>query len=96
MRGMKSRYSQPKLELYGCFRALRHWRLYPIGIKHLILEVDAKYIKDMLNNPDLQPNATINCWIQGVLLFDFELQHLPTDKHWGPDAISRRLPTNEE
>ena len=92
----ESRYSQPKLELYGCFRALRHWRLYLIGVKKLILEVDAKYIKDMLNNPDLQPNATINRWIQGVLLFDFELRHVPADKHRGPDALSRRQPTIEE
>ncbi|KAI0323305.1 hypothetical protein GY45DRAFT_1211434, partial [Cubamyces sp. BRFM 1775] len=56
----------------------------------LILEVDAKYIKDMLNNPDLQPNATINRWIQGILLFDFELRHVPAERHKGPDALSRR------
>ena len=56
----EARYSQPKLELYGCFRALRHWRLYLVGVRKLVLEVDAKYIKDMLNNPDLQPNATLN------------------------------------
>ncbi|KZT24732.1 hypothetical protein NEOLEDRAFT_1148536 [Neolentinus lepideus HHB14362 ss-1] len=28
-----------------------------VGIKNLVLEVDTKSIKDMLNNPDLQPNA---------------------------------------
>ncbi|RPD52039.1 hypothetical protein L227DRAFT_515414, partial [Lentinus tigrinus ALCF2SS1-6] len=50
----------------------------------------------MLNNPDLQPNATLNRWIQGILLFDFELQHVPADKHRGPDALSRRQPTPEE
>ena len=38
-------YSQPKLELYGLYRALRHFRLYIIGVKNLIVEVDAKYIK---------------------------------------------------
>ena len=56
----------------------------------LQVEVDAKYIKGMLNEPDLQPNATINRWIQGILLFDFELIHVPADKHKGPDALSRR------
>ena len=56
----ESRYSQAKLELYGLFRALRAFRIYIIGVKKLIVEVDAKYIKGMLNNPDLQPNATIN------------------------------------
>lgn len=62
----------------------------------MILEVDAKYIKDMLNNPDLQPNAAMNQWIQGILLFDFELNHIPTDKHKGPDALSRQEPSEEE
>ena len=44
----------------------------------------------MLNEPDLQPNASINRWIQGILLFDFELMHVPADKHKGPDALSRK------
>ena len=92
----ESRYSQPKLELYGCYRALRHWRLYLFGIKKLILEVDAKYIKDMLNNPDLQPNASINRWIQGILLFDFELCHVPAERHKGPDALSSRTPNEDD
>ena len=86
----ESRYSQPKLELFGLYRALRHWRLYIIGAKKLQVEVDAKYIKGMLNEPDLQPNAAINRWIQGILTFDFELVHVPADRHKGPDALSRR------
>jgi hypothetical protein len=90
MNEVESRYSQPKLELYGLYRALRHWRLYIIGVKNLIVEVDAKYIKGMLNEPDLQPNATINRWIQGIKLFTFKLIHVPADKHRGPDALSRR------
>jgi len=52
--------------------------------------VDAKYIKGMLNEPDLQPNAAINRWIQGILLFDFALVHVPADKHKRPDALSHR------
>lgn len=86
----ESRYSQPKLELFGLYRALRHWRIYIIGVKKLVIEVDAKYIKGMLNDPDLQPNAAINRWIQGILLFSFELVHVPAKNHKGPDALSRR------
>jgi len=86
----ESRYSQPKLELFGLYRALRHWRLYIIGVKNLQVEVDAKFIKGMLNDPDLQPNAAINRWIQGILMFDFALVHVPADRHKGPDALSRR------
>lgn len=90
MNEREARYSQPKLELYGLFRALRAFRLYLVGAKKLEVEVDAKYIKGMLKEPDLQPNASVNRWIQGILLFDFELIHVPADKHKGPDALSRR------
>lgn len=86
----ESRYSQPKLELFGLYRALRSWRLYIIGVKNLKVEVDAQYIKGMLNEPDLQPNAAINRWIQGILMFTFELVHVPAERHKGPDALSRR------
>ena len=86
----ESRYSQPKLELYGLFRALKSVRVFIIGARKLIVEVDAKFIKGMLNNPDMQPNATINRWIAGVLLFNFELRHVSASAHTGPDGLSRR------
>jgi hypothetical protein len=92
----ESRYSQPKLELFGLYRALRHWRLYIIGIKNLHVEVDAQYIKGMLNEPDLQPNAAVNRWIQGILLFDFKLVHVHAARFKGPDALSRREPDDDE
>lgn len=91
----ESRYSQAKLELYGLFRALKAYRLYVVGVKDLLVRVDAKYIKGMLNNPDIQPNATINRWIAGILLFDFELEHTPGEKHT-PDGLSRRRPAPED
>ena len=85
-----SNYSQPKLELYGLYRALRESRLYLVGVRNLIVEVDAKYIKGMLNAPDLLPNATMNRWIQGIMLFDFTLKHVPGRTHLAADALSRR------
>lgn len=87
---VEGRYSQPKLELFGLFKALRAFRLYLIGIKNLIVEVDAQYIKGMLSAPDLQPNAAMNRWIQGILLFDFTLKHVPGTTHLAADALSRR------
>jgi hypothetical protein len=92
----ESRYSQPKLELYGLFRALRHYRHYLYGVKNLHVEVDAKYIKGMINSPDIQPNAAMNRWVQGILLFDFKLVHVPATQFRGPDALSRREITEEE
>jgi hypothetical protein len=46
----------------------------------------------MLSNPDMQPNAAINCWIAAILLFNFKLVHIPADKHKGPDRLSRHEP----
>ena len=83
-------YSQAKLELFGLFRALYEARIYLVGLDHFFVEVDASYIKGMINNPDLQPNATINRWIAGILLFNFTIIHTPASRHLGPDGLSRR------
>jgi hypothetical protein len=83
----EANYSQPKLELYGLFCSLCATQLYIIGIKKLVVKVNAKYIRGMLNNPNIQLNATINCWIAGILLFDFKLVHIPGTTH-GPDSLS--------
>ncbi|KIK35871.1 hypothetical protein CY34DRAFT_95369, partial [Suillus luteus UH-Slu-Lm8-n1] len=93
---VESRYSQTKLELYGLFRALQVVRIYLFGITNLTVEVDAKYIKGMINNPDLQPNATINRWIASILLFSFKLVHVPVSKHTGSDSLSRRPAASED
>ena len=87
----ESRFSQPKLELYGLYRTLRALRLYLIGLRNLIVEVDAKYIKGMLANPDIAPSASINRWIVSILMFHFDLVHVPGSFH-GPDGLSRRKP----
>jgi hypothetical protein len=86
----EQRYSQAKIELYGLFRALKAVKIYIIGIQNLTVEVDAKYIKGMINNPDIQPNASINRWIAGILLFDFKLKHVPGKDHAPADGLSRR------
>ena len=90
--GPVKNYSQSKLELYGLYRALKDNRIFLVGIPHFIVEVDASYIKGMLNNPDLQPNAIINRWIAKILVFDFELVHVPAARHTAPDGLSRRPP----
>jgi hypothetical protein len=91
----ETRFSQPKLEIYGLYRALRALRLYLVGVRNLIVEVDARYIKGMLKNPDIAPNATINRWIIAILLFQFTLVHVPGHRH-GPDGLSRRLRQDED
>jgi hypothetical protein len=92
----EARYSQAKLELYGLFRALKETRLFTIGIKKFIVEMDAKFIKGMINNPTLHPNDAVNRWISAILLFDFDLVHIPADKHTGADGLSRRPRADED
>jgi hypothetical protein len=70
--------------------------IYIIRVKNFIVEVDAKYLKGMLNNPDIQPNTTINRWIASILLFDFKLVHMPTIYHTATNGLSRQLPAPED
>jgi len=86
----ESRYSQAKLDLYGLFRSLKATQVYTIGVKKLIVEMDARFIKGMINNPTLHPNDAVNRWIAAILLFDFKLVHIPAEKHTGADGLSRR------
>ena len=89
-------YGQSKLELYGLMKALTRFRAYISGLKNLIVEVDASSIEGMLDNPDLQPSAIVNRWISNIKGYDFELRHVPAQKHQGPDALSRRRFTSDD
>lgn len=57
---IESQYSQAKLELYGLFWALQAVCVFIFRVTNLVVEMDVKYVKDMINNPDLQPNMSIN------------------------------------
>jgi hypothetical protein len=79
---------QPKLELYRLFRTLCAYKIFIVSVCNLIIEVNTRYIKGMLNNPDTAPSASINHWIISILIFHFELQHIPGKQH-GPDRLSQ-------
>jgi hypothetical protein len=51
------------------------------------METDAQYIKGMLNNPEEGPNATINRWIEAILMYHFELRHV-AGKTFAADGLS--------
>src|SRR5271163_2367893 len=89
MNEREARFSQPKRELFGLKRALEASEYLLIGCRKLIVETDAKYIHGMLNHPEMGPNATINRWIEKILMFHFELRHI-AGKTFGPDGLSRR------
>jgi hypothetical protein len=87
----ESQYSQPKRELYGLMRALEAMSYWIFGARKLVVETDALYIRGMLKNPGMGPNATINRWIEKILMFHFQLKHVP-GATFAPDGLSRRDP----
>jgi hypothetical protein len=91
LKDREARFSQPKRELFGLKRALEVSEYLLIGCRKLIIETDAKYIHGMLNHPEMGPNATINRWIEKILMYHFELRHVP-GVTFGPDGLSRREP----
>ena len=93
---LATRYGQSKLELYGLFRALKHYTLYLVGAPKLTVEVDASCIKGMLNNPDAKISSPMNRWIREILEHSFKLVHVPGKRHLAPDALSRRRYTEAD
>jgi hypothetical protein len=89
MSDREARFSQPKRELFGLKEALRMNKRWLFGARKLVVETDAKYIKGMLENPDMMPTATINRWIDEILLYHFTLRH-KAGVTFGPDGLSRR------
>ena len=91
MNDREARFSQAKRELYGLKRALDATKYWLLGCRKLVVETDAKYIHGMLSNPSMGPNATINRWIEEILLYQFKLRHTAGAK-FAPDGLSRRDP----
>jgi len=83
----KARYSQPKRELFGLFRALEASKYWLLSCRNLIIETDVKYIKGMLLNPSIGPNAAIMRWIAYILMYHFILRHIP-GKTFAADGLS--------
>ena len=52
-------------------------------------QMDARYVRGILSNPDVQPNAAVNRRAAAILLIDFKLVYVPADKHLGTDGLSQ-------
>ena len=90
----EANYSQPKLELYGVFRAIKDLRHRIWGI-HFRIDVDAKFLIEMVKQPDL-PNAPMTRWISYIALFDYVMHHVPSQSHVAEDGLSRRIRVPED
>lgn len=84
MNDCEARFSHPKRELFGLKEALRINKKWLFGARKLVVETAAKYIKGMLQNPDM----TINQWIDEISLYHFTFRH-KAGATFGPDGLSR-------
>jgi hypothetical protein len=91
---VESRYSQPKIELYGLFRALKALRYQLWGLPFQV-EADASFLKQMINSPDL-PNSAMTRWVSYIQLFNFNFKHVPGTQHRAADGLSRRPQAEED
>jgi len=76
---VESFYFQPKSELYSVFHAVNDLHHQIWGI-HFHLDVDAKFLLEMIRHPDL-PNAPMTQWVLYLTLFDFQVNHVPASFH---------------
>jgi len=79
-------YSQPKLELYGIFRAVKDLQHRIWGI-HFWININAKFLIEMVKQLDL-PNPPMTCWISYIALFDYKIHHVPAQSHAAVDGLS--------
>ncbi|MBW0532309.1 hypothetical protein O181_072024 [Austropuccinia psidii MF-1] len=80
---IKSKYSQPKLELCGAARILKTLQEILWG-KHFELQVDSKDLIEMIKTA-LLPNAPMTRWVAFIKLFSFDLVHKPGKPFTIPD-----------
>ena len=89
-------YNATKRECRGVLKALRKVRYWLYGV-HFVLETDANVLVAQLNRSatDL-PGALVTRWIAYIRLFDFEVRHVPGNKHTAADGLSRRPRTESD
>src|ERR1700737_1799005 len=92
----KQNYDATKRECRGVLKALRKVRYWLYGVR-FILETDASVLVAQLNRSatDL-PGALVTRWIAYIRLFDFEVRHVPRNKHTAADRLSRRPRTESD
>jgi hypothetical protein len=90
----ESNYSQPKVELYGLFRALKALEYLIWGTK-LRVETDSASLKGMLEAPG-HPSVPMARWVSYIWIYDLEVIHIKAEQHVAPDGLSRRRKSGED
>ena len=84
----KRNYNMTKRETQAVLKALCKLRFYLYSV-HFILETDTKVLVDQMKRTatDL-PGLLVTQWITCIQMFDFEVHHIPREKHTATDRLS--------
>ena len=63
---------------------------------HFRIKVDVRSLIEMVNKPDMMLSIPGNRWLAFIQLFDYEIAHIPAERHKGPDGLSRRRRTDND
>ncbi len=92
----EKKYDTTKKECRGILKALKKVRYWLYGIK-FILEKDANFLVAQLNRSGTDlPGALVTKWIAWIRFFDFDVRHIPGNKHTTADGFLRRPPNEED
>jgi hypothetical protein len=84
------KYDATKRECRAVLKAFKKFRSWLYGVR-FILEVDANVLAAQLNRSGTDlPSALLTRWLAWIRLFDFEVRHVPGNKHTAADGLSRK------
>jgi hypothetical protein len=85
----ESNWHSTKLECKAVVWALKCFRIWLYG-QHFTIETDAQTLIAQLNRSSAEvPGAIMNRWLGAILMWDFEIKHVPGKKNVVADALSR-------
>ena len=84
------------LSYLDCFMLCKQSRFLSLELLISLWRWTHNMSKGMINNPNLQPNPTINWWIVGILLFTFHVVYILADCYAGSNGLSCHPPSEND
>ena len=90
---VEKKYDATKRECQGVLKTLKKLRYRLYGVR-FILETDTSILVAQLNRSETDlPRALVTWLIAWIQLFDFDVWHIPGQKHSAADGLSQQPPT---